>query len=247
MISLRWKIGGILVLSNIILGAVLVYIINQAVSESIEKELIERGRTVASGLANYSSEQILAEDAIGLKQIISSSLNFESVEYILIQNDVNEVIAKTFNSSVPVEIEEILEKTDETELNFVSFTRENELIKCYDIVKPVEEGYLGYIRVGMKQQYIEDAVAEINFLIITIIGIVTLIGIIVVSVLAHRIISPIIYLTSKADDISQGKLDEKVEVKTNDEIHHLGEALERLRESVVIALDRLKKRQTTRI
>jgi len=42
-------------------------------------------------------------------------------------------------------------------------------------------------------------------------------------------------------------LDEKVQVKTNDEIHHLGEALERLRESVIIALDRLKKRQTTRI
>ena len=30
---------------------------------------------------------------------------------------------------------------------------------------------------------------------------------------------------------------------TNDEIKHLGQALERLRESVVIALDRLKKRR----
>ena len=247
MISLRWKIGGVLVLSNIILGSILVYIINQTVSESIERELIERGRTVATNLANYSSEQILAEDAIGLKQIISNAVTFESVEYILIQNDVNEVIAKTFNSSVPPEVEAILDKTDENERNFVSFTSGNEIIKCYDIVKPVEEGYLGYIRVGMKQEYIEEAVAEINFIIITIIGIITLVGIIVVLFLAHRIISPIIYLTTKADDISQGKLDEKVEVKTNDEIHHLGEALERLRESVVIALDRLKKRQTTRI
>ena len=60
-------------------------------------------------------------------------------------------------------------------------------------------------------------------------------------------INTIIYLTTKADDISQGKLDEKKKKKTNDEIHHLGEALERLRESVIIALDRLKKRQTTRI
>ena len=247
MISLRWKIGGVSILSNIILGAILVYTINQAVSESIEKELIERGRTVATDLANYSSEQILAEDVIGLKQIISNALNFESVEYILIQNDVSEVIVKTFNSSVPAEIEAILEKTDESELNFVSFTHENENIECIDIVKPVEEGYLGYIRVGMKQSYIDEAVSEINFLIITIIGIITLVGIIVVLLLAHRIVSPIIYLTAKANDISQGKLDEKVQVKTNDEIHHLGEALERLRESVIIALDRLKKRQTTRI
>jgi len=247
MFSLRWKIGGILVFSNVILGTILVFIVNQAVSDAIEKELIERGRTVATNLANYTSEQILAEDVIGLKQIISNALSFESVEYILIQNDVNEVIAKTFNSAVPGEIASILEKTDENELNIVSFVRENEKISCIDIVKPVEEGYLGFIRVGMKQQYIDDAVAEINFLIITIIGIITLIGIIVVLFLTHRIISPIIYLTKKADDISQGKLDEKVQVKTNDEIHHLGEALERLRESVIIALDRLKKRQTTRI
>ena len=247
MISLRWKIGGILVLSNVLLGAILVYIISQQVSKSIEKELIERGRTVASNLANYSSEQILAEDVIGLKQIISNAMNFESVEYILIQNAANEVIAKTFNSAVPPEIEAILEKTDDSDKNLVTFTQENEVIECYDIVKPVEEGYLGYVRVGMKQQYIEDAVSDINYLIISIIGIITLIGIIVVLFLAHKIISPIIYLTKKADDISQGKLDEKIEVKTNDEIHHLGEALERLRESVVIALDRLKKRQTTRI
>jgi len=247
MFSLRWKIGAILVISNILLGGILVYIINQAVSDAIEKELIERGKTVATNLANYTSEQILALDVIGLKQIISNALSFESVEYILIQNEVNEVIAKTFNGPIPAEIETILEKTDENELTFVSFARENEEIRCIDIVKPVEEGYLGFIRVGMKQQYIDNAVSEINFLIISIIGIITLVGIIIVIFLAHKIISPIIYLTKKADDISQGKLDEKVHVKTNDEIQHLGEALERLRESVIIALDRLKKRQTTRI
>jgi nitrogen fixation/metabolism regulation signal transduction histidine kinase len=76
---------------------------------------------------------------------------------------------------------------------------------------------------------------------------ITLVGIIVVVILANRIISPIIYLTQKADDISRGNLDEKIAVRTKDEIQNLGEALERLRESVKIALERLKKRQATRI
>jgi HAMP domain-containing protein len=246
MISLRWKIGGILVLSNIILGIVLVFIINGEVSETVEREVIERGKTVASNLANYASEQILSEDVIGLKQTISTAQNFESVEYIIIQDSDKEVLAKTFNTAIPKEIEEMLSKTDE-DINSISYSGENGDINCYDIVMPVESGYLGFIRVGMKQEYIEKAVSEINLLIIGIIGGITLLGILVILILANKIISPIIYLTARADDISQGKLDERVVVNTNDEIHNLGLALERLRESVVIALDRLKKRQTTRI
>ncbi|KAA3608794.1 MAG: HAMP domain-containing protein [Calditrichaeota bacterium] len=247
MISLRWKIGGIFVLSNIILGVILVLIINNTVSKTVEKELVERGRTVASNLANYTSEQILSEDVIGLKQIITNALSFESVEYILIQDSENNVMAKTFNGPVPNEIVSILPETDENKLNNITYLKENEPVTCCDIVMPVEDGYLGYIRVGMKQQYIENAVNEINILIISIIAAITLIGIIIVLILANRIISPIIYLTAKANEISQGNLGDRIEVKTNDEIKHLGEALERLRESVTIALERLKKRQTTRM
>jgi HAMP domain-containing protein len=65
--------------------------------------------------------------------------------------------------------------------------------------------------------------------------------------LANRIIKPILYLTARADDISKGELEEKVTVSTNDEIDSLAQALERLRESVKIALDRLKKQQTLRM
>ena len=242
MLSLRWKIGGILVLSNLILGLTLIFTINPEVSETVKNEVVERGRTVASNLANYTSEQILSEDIVGLRQIISSSLNSERDEYIIIQDSENEILAKTFNEALPREVEEILSET-ENEVNIVSFTGEKGIVNCYDIVVPVEDGDLGYIRVGMKQEYIDNAVSEINFLIISIIGGITLLGILVVLILAHRIISPIIYLTKRADDISQGKLDERVVVNTKDEIQNLGQALERLRESVVIALDRLKKRR----
>jgi len=56
-----------------------------------------------------------------------------------------------------------------------------------------------------------------------------------------------LYLTQSADDISKGNLDKPVGVKTNDEIQKLAQALDRLRESVKIALERLKKHQTLRM
>ena len=55
------------------------------------------------------------------------------------------------------------------------------------------------------------------------------------------------YMADDSKSYNKGELEEKVSVGTNDEIESLGQALERLRESVKIALDRLKKQQTLRM
>lgn len=245
--GLRWKISSILIISNLILGLLIVIIVNNKVSESLIDELIERGRTIATDLSNYSAEQIMAEDVIGLRQLISRSMNFESVGYILIQNSEGDFLADNFNGQIPEELAAVsVQEREEYDTPEAIGVAVLEGI-CYDIIVPVEEGFLGYIRVGMRKDYVDAAVKDTNMIIIiTIIGI-TLAGILIVLILANRIIKPILYLTQKADDISQGKLDEKVGVNTKDEIQNLGEALERLRESVKIALDRLKKHQTLRI
>ncbi len=244
-ISLRWKISGILLISNLILGIVLVFIINRTVASKIEMELVERGRVLAANLANYSAEPILSEDKFGLKKIISDALSFESVKYILIQDGEKNILADTFNGDIPLAVKEILPQTDGEKIHDLTLKQSG--TRCCEIVQPVQDGDLGYIRVGMKQDYIDKAVTDINKLVLLIVTVITLFGIIIVLFLANRIISPLMYLTQKADEISQGELNEKISVKTHDEIQDLGEALERLRESVKISLHLLKNRRTTRI
>lgn len=230
-----------------LMGLLLVIIVNRTVSKSIGQELIERGKTIAINLAQYSAEQILEEDVVGLRQLITGALNFESVEYILIHGSEGNILSDTYNGQVPPELSDTLniEKklSDKPEVIFLK----EQSAECYDIWVPVQEGYLGYIRVGMKKDYIVKSVRNTTVIVVSAILGITLIGIIIVLVLATRIIKPILYLTRRADEISQGKLEEKVIVNTNDEIQSLGQALERLRESVKIALDRLKKHQTLRI
>ena len=246
-LSLRWKISGILVFSNLFLGIILVYIVNTTVTESLESELIERGRTIAQDIANYSKPQIFEEDKVALKEIITNSQSSESVEYIIIHNFDLEILADTYNGQVPKAIaDKNIEELDITAVPEVIEDSESNL-SCYDIVVPVEEGDLGYIRVGMKSAYIMEQVAKpIESIILTILT-VTLIGIIITYFLSNRILKPILYLTVRANEISTGKLEEEVSVKTNDEIKHLAEAVERLRESLNLALTRLKKHQAQRI
>ena len=97
----------------------------------------------------------------------------------------------------------------------------------------------------MKSAYIMEQSKPIESIIITILT-VTLIGIIITYFLSNRILKPILYLTVRANEISTGNLEEEVTVKTNDEIKHLAEAVERLRESLNLALTRLKKHQAQR-
>ena len=246
-LSLRWKISGILVFSNLFLGILIIIIVNNTVTNSLTKEVIERGRTIADGLARYSAELILEEDEVGLREIINNSLAFESVEYILIQDAGLDIISDTFNGNVPSVLKEKVISADieNNDPDIVNLPDRN--VDCYDIIVPVEEGSLGYIRVGIIRDYIIEKVQETHKFIILTIAIITALGIIVVYFLANKIINPIISLAERANAISRGDLEGSVAIKTNDEINYMAEAVERLRESLNIALARLDKNRKMRL
>jgi HAMP domain-containing protein len=246
-LSLRWKISGILVFSNIFLGIVILLIVNNTVTDALTAEVIERGTSIADGLSRYTAELILEEDEVGLREIITSSLAFESVQYILIQNADLQIIADTFNGNVPLVLKQRAISSDIDNNAPVLISLEEQDAVCYDIVVPVEEGSLGYIRVGMMQNYISGKVRETHNYIILTITIITLLGIIIVYFLANKIIRPILNLAKRANEISRGDLEGSVAIQTNDEINYMAEAVERLRESLNIALARLEKNKKTRL
>ena len=165
-ISLRWKISGILVFSNIFLGVIIIFIIHRSVTTSLENELIERGRAIALNMSLYTGELILEEDKVGLTKIVTSLLSFETEQYILIQNSEGEYISDTYNGNIPPELtaRSVNEEINNYSPQLITLTESGE--KCYDILVPVEEGSLGYIRIGMKQSYIYDKVWATNKYII---------------------------------------------------------------------------------
>ncbi len=243
-LSIRWKIIGIFVIGNFVLGIVLVLLVSRTVEESLQKELIERGRTIGLNLAANCGDLILENDLPGLRHLISSNMNFESLDYILILDSEGKIVGDNFNGQVP----KSLQISDISTINNSAHSEMKEIPELhstvYDIWVPIEEGFIGFVRIGMATAYVQSTVnATIRLIIITILA-VTLVGIVPIIFLAERLIRPIIYLTRRADEISSGKLEQAIEVKTGDEIERLAQALERLRESVKIALDRLKKQQS---
>ncbi len=247
-ISIKWKIGFILVFSNLLLGFLLIFIINNIFSDKIGHELIGRGRTIGKNIAQYGIGDIQERDQIKLHELVYSGLKFEGVEYIIIQADDGTILSDSYNGQLPEGLAGRIYDPLTAQAARPGIVKINgQGLSCYDIWIPVEDGYLGYVRVGMQKNYIDQIIKENSVTLMVVIASFTLVGILVVVFLSNLIIRPIIYLTNRADEISQGKLDEIVSVKTNDEILKLAQALERLRESVKIALDRLSKQKSMRI
>ncbi len=247
-ISLRWKISGILFLSNLLIGLFIVIFMNVQVKKNLGSELIEKGRIIAENLAQFSTEQIVEEDRVGLRQLVSNAVSFESVEYIVIQKSDLSVLADTYNGQVPPEVLEVKPSASDQKNAPVLINIATSTSAIYDIWAPVEEGYLGYVRVGIRQDYVKQKVFDTAWRVVTVIIVTIIVAwVLVMLLISHRVITPLMYLVSRADEISQGKLQEAIDLKRNDEIGLLGQALERLRESVKMALDRLKKQQKMRM
>jgi HAMP domain-containing protein len=218
---------------------------------SLKSELIKRGFSIGSMLAKTSGVFILDNDIILLNQRVNEAKEFASVSYVLIENDANEILSDTFNKNIPSEILGVKwgEAVDASSIRdtLLTYNYAGKSEAVYEVLCPVEEGLIGYVRVGLYKSYIDNLIFENIIIVLTVILVVLILGIVSSYIIVRRITEPLIYLTESADKVSLGEIDYSILTKSNDEIGDLGRAIERMRESLKAAIDRLKKRQSMRI
>lgn len=102
---------------------------------------------------------------------------------------------------------------------------------------------LGAIVVGVTDDAVRGEVLAILINIMLFSLVPVLIAILVSVWRARSITNDVDYLTEIADGISRGALDQSVKLQRNDELDSLAEAIERLRISSQISIERLKRRR----
>ncbi len=103
----------------------------------------------------------------------------------------------------------------------------------YELTRPMEQ---------MTEEAREQTQKTQTFLLFIIGGTLVLIGLLV-SLYGHIVTRRIQYLTEAAERISVGELDMDIDIKSNDEIGDLGEAISRMQDSIRLSLERLKRRR----
>jgi HAMP domain-containing protein len=114
---------------------------------------------------------------------------------------------------------------------------------AYVPIKDINSQVIGRIGVQIKQSWFNGVLntVQVTILVIVVICLGGAIGAAIYS--AQKLTKPIIELKEASNNISLGKLDEAIIIKTEDEIGELADALERMRISLKQALDRLRSRR----
>lgn len=114
----------------------------------------------------------------------------------------------------------------------------------WDISTPiiVKGKHWGGFRIGFSLDKTRMAQAQLKVTLIAIMGAVLLISLVAVFLVVNQVLKPLRELTETAAALADGKVEQKIVPRSQDEIGQLADVLERLRLSLKLAMDRLGRK-----
>ncbi len=239
-VSLRWKAVGMVIILIVGLSVIISLYINSVVRGFFERELQRRGIILAQQAAKAAETPILNMDSASVYELVDRVQSSGDVDYVLVEDARGVVLAHTFSiDTLPKKFVEanLPRKNDTLRIAKVIFNR----MAYIDIAVPILGGELGAVRVGISLLHVKRQVNQIMKSLFVIVLLVLLGGIALAIIFANSIVNPIVHLTEVANKISMGDFDVKIDVRSNDEIGELAQAIERMARSLQLAIERLRK------
>ena len=247
--NLRTKIAIYILVGAVIFSSVIIFVTSYYLDKTLTESLINEGRIVGTSIAELTAVGIIEEDRIGLKKIIedfkSGARGYFADEYILILDADSNIIADTYNGNIP----EVLQKmSDNSDLSDAPYKVQQLMVadeEIYDILIPIKEGLLGYVRIGLKKSFVDKRVNKTLMYIGIIISLGTFAAIVVaLIIITVQVTRPVIHLANAAQEISLGNFNTSVNINVKNELQILAAAIDRMRESLKTSLEKLKTRST---
>ncbi len=239
-ISIRYKIGGLTVaLIAFLMGAAGIFILN-TVKNSFLEEIKLRGTILARNIAFAAEEPMIADDDLTLTLLCRDALRNTGAVYAYILDAKGIAVvppAKLKNNGEIKFEDEKWKKKINTKVKIINVQEVSTGViningkKIYEVAAPVTIGgkkKIGEVHVGIDLSILEEASKKIQYVIIvvTLIGIFA--GILGSFTLANYMVNPIKALVHGVREIGRGNFDQRIEIKSRDEIGELTEAFNQM-------------------
>ena len=212
------------------LGVVVWNLLDDIVGQLLEK----RGMEIASHVAQGSSNYVLTDDSYNLYELASQTMDgSEDVRYILVFDSNNRLLAHTFQGGIPKDLLAFDAATMTSPYRAATFASNEGAI--HDVVVPIENGAVGFVRLGMTEEYTRNLIMRHIRDIIVAIFVVCGVAAAIASVIARRITRPITELAQVAAAITKGNPAVRATASDRGEVGKLAAAFNDMASSLINA------------
>lgn len=219
------QVNGLIVGLLLLLGMLIWLLVRHSTVDFLGHQMEKRGVDIGKYIAILSANDIVLDNNYALYERISNTRNnTEDVRYILITDSAGNILVHTFTDGLPKKLAAFeMEALNAGEAYRINRYESNEGT-IHEATVPIENGDIGYVRVGMSDKHMQQFLNHKNTEIFVGILFIALAAAFSATGLTSVIIRPIRRLASAVAEIRKGNLPEHVVAKGNDEVGLLTEA-----------------------
>ena len=207
-IPLFWKFAGISTIVVVIFGTINIYLLWTSVYKTFDKEIDKRVKVLAKIVAENSLNPMVYGDNLELNNILDEIKQSDSsIVYIFIINNTNDLVAQTYDISVPLGLLDANSlKAGKYNIKVIN-TKHYKYQTIRDIAYPILNGEVGTVRLGIAEGHIHDQMREATTNMLVMIGAFFIFGLVGAFFFSYLITSPIKKISKKAQIIDLNFID----------------------------------------
>ena len=210
-IPLFWKFSLAIIVVVLLFGSINYSIVKKNITKTVENELRNRLKFIANTLAEQLTNSILIDDYLSIQTIINTAkMNDSTIKFILLVDKNNKILVHSFENDIPNNIKFNYHCTDSCryEDNLFNICL-NFKLNAIQISRPILDGSLGYLYIGLDNKNLKTEVSENMRIYIVMILSFLIIGIIGAFVFSHLITKSIKFLEKYTANLNLSNLTKK--------------------------------------
>ena len=212
-------IVGTIFICGLLMGGMLLYTTRQ----SLEDGLDTSGEEVAASVGAVISNDILLDDRFSMFERLTHTMeNNDQVRYIIVARPDGHILTSTFTNGLPVGLPAQRRPREGMGADTMAFESDEGYIR--EVMYPIDEGLVGYLRVGMSEKKMTRLMQERCAQIIILVFIICVAASLMATRYAWNFLQPIRTMSAAVRKLGGGDYGVKVPVETVDDIGQLGQA-----------------------
>ncbi|RLD73075.1 MAG: hypothetical protein DRJ10_18285, partial [Bacteroidetes bacterium] len=207
-LPLFWKFTIISTIVVVLFGSINIYLLWTSVYKSFEKEIDKRCKVLAKIVSEKALSPMVYEDDLSLHNILDEIKQSDpSISYIFILNNTNDLVAHTYDITIPKSLLDANALKAENYNIKVINTNNFKYPVIRDIAYPILNGDVGTVRLGIVEEHIQQEMSEATRNLVLMIVAFFIFGLIGALFFSYIITTPIKKISQKAQIIDLNYID----------------------------------------